>query len=135
MKYYKVQFNGDINVQGYQVVDDRMSNVLGYINLDGTDIDLNDKQYSCNVLDVTILSEEDILPGTLWHESGCTIRVKMRFENNLTMLQNYPELGVYIKQSGINSFVEQGYTYIYVNYLLPEHRALLEAFGATIIEK
>ena len=103
--------------------------------MDGTDINLNDKKYSCNVLNDTFLTEEDILPGTLWQDSGCTMRIKMSYVNNLAMLQNYPELGVYIKQSGINSYVDQGYTYIYVNYLLPEHQALLEAFGAQIITK
>ena len=135
MKFYKVQFDGEINVQGYQVVDDSLTNVINYINLDGTYINLEGKMYCCTVIDPTIFTQEDILPGTLWHDSTCSIRIKISNNNNLLMLQSYPELGVYIKTNGIFSIIENGQSYIYVNVILPEHRALLEAYGANIIEK
>lgn len=135
MKYYKVQFVGDINIQAYQAIDDELNCVIKYINLDGTDIDLIGKVYSCNIMDIKLYTEEDILPGILWHDETCVIRVKMSNHNNLLMLQNYPELGVYIKMNGIYSIIEDGYTYIYVNTILPEHHTLLEAFGASIIQK
>jgi len=135
MKYIKVQFTGEINTQGYQIIDDALTNVIGYIYLDGTDIDLTNMVYCCNIIDDTILTLEDIIVGSLWHDLTCSIRIKISNNNNLLMLQSYPELGVYIKTNGINSFIENGQTYIYVNTILPEHRALLEAYGATIIEK
>lgn len=135
MKYIKVQFEGDINVQAYQVIDDAITNVIGYINLDGTDIDLNGKIYCCNIIDETILSLEDILPRTLWHDGTCSIRIKISNDNNLLMLQGFPELGVYIKTNGILSIIENGQTYIYVNTILQEHRDLLLGYGADIIEK
>ena len=135
MKYYKVQFVGDINGQAYQAIDDDLNCVVKYINLDGTDIDLINKIYSCNIIDAKLYTEEDILPGILWHDNTCSIRIKMSNHNNLLMLQNYPELGVYIKTNDIYSIIKDGYTYIYVNTLLPEHRYLLEMFGANIIQK
>ena len=135
MKYIKVKFKGDINVLAYQVIDDAEANVLNYINLNGTDLDLTNKLYTCNVIDNTILTLEDILPGMLWHDNTCNIRIKMANINNLLMLQSYPELGVYIKENSINSVIDSNYTYIYVNNILQEHRMLLEAYGANIIEK
>ena len=135
MKYIKVQFTGDIITQGYQVIDDYLTNVIGYIYLDGTDIDLSGKVYCCSIIDDRILTQEDILPGTLWYDLTCSMRIKISNNNNLLMLQSYPELGVYIKSNGIFSIIEDEQTYIYVNTILPEHRALLEAFGANIIEK
>ena len=135
MKYLKVQFSGDINIIGYQAVDDSLTNVIGYVNLDCTDIDLTNKEYSCNVIDNFFYTDDDLSPGYLWHDSGCTMRIKISNHNNLTLLQSYPELGMYIKMNNINSYIESNYSYMYVNYILPEHKTLLEAYGAIIITK
>jgi hypothetical protein len=134
MKYFKVQFNQGLNIQAYQVLDDNLTTVIGYINLDGTDITLPEI-YEVNIIDDVPKTEEDILPGTLWHDQACNIRVKISFQNNLMMLQSYPELGDYIKANNINSYLSDNYVYIYVNYLLDAHKALLQAFGATLIQR
>lgn len=133
MLYIKVQFQGDFNVQAYQVIDDTMT-CIGYINIDGTELTVPEKTESF-VIDSAMLTEDDIRPGYTWHDPTCTIRIRMTHVQNLNMLQLYPELGVYIKSNGIESHVDNTYTYVYVNSILDEHRAILLAFGATILPK
>jgi hypothetical protein len=50
------------------------------------------------------------------------------------MLDEYPEVGVFRKQNSIITYRENGYVYVYVNTLFPEHRALFEQFNAEINE-
>ena len=83
------------------------------------------------------ISEEVItVKGSeIWHEPNCKIQIKISFENNILMLQQYPEFAVYVKNNNINSYIVENYVYLYVNYILDEHRYLLTMFGAIIIEK
>ena len=55
--------------------------------------------------------------------------------NSLRMLQKRPEIGVYCKQNDIVSVIENGFVYIYVDFILPEHRVLFEVFNAEINER
>lgn len=83
------------------------------------------------------ISEEIItVEGTeIWHEADMKIQIKMSFENNIKMLESYPEIGVYRKENNIGTYIVNNYTYSYCNYLLDEHRALLTAFGGIINER
>ena len=71
----------------------------------------------------------------IWHETDMIIQIKMSFENNIKMLEQYPEIGVYRKENNIGTYIVNSYTYSYCNYLLDEHRALLTAFGGIINER
>ncbi len=49
-----------------------------------------------------VYGEEIICTGNeLWHEENMIIQIKMSFENNINMLQQYPEIGMYRKQNNI----------------------------------
>ena len=68
----------------------------------------------------------------IWHEDNMNIQIKMSFENNVLMLEEYPEIGVYRKVNKINTYNLNNFTYTYVNYILPEHESLLINFGGII---
>jgi len=70
-----------------------------------------------------------------WHEADKKIQVKQSNEDCLAMLDEYPEVGVFRKQNNIITYRENGFVYVYVNTLFPEHRALFEQFNAEINEK
>jgi len=74
----------------------------------------------------------DSLP--IWHEADKTIQVKQSNDDCLSMLDEYPEVGVFRKENSIITYREKGYVYVYVNTLFPEHRALFEQFNAEINE-
>ena len=86
---------------------------------------------SCGISEEIITVEGN----ELWHESDCKIQIIMSFENNILMLQQYPEFAVYVKTNNIKSYIVENYVYLYVNYILDEHRYLLTMFGAIINEK
>ena len=69
-----------------------------------------------------------------WHEPEKTIQVKQSNDDCLAMLDEYPEVGVFRKQNNIITYRENGFVYVYVNTLFPEHRALFEQFNAEINE-
>ena len=70
-----------------------------------------------------------------WHEADKTIQVKQSNDDCLAMLNEYPEVGVFRKENNIITYRENGYVYVYVNTLFPEHRALFEQFNAEINEQ
>lgn len=70
-----------------------------------------------------------------WHEPEKTIQVKQSNDDCLAMLNEYPEVGVFRKENNIITYRENGFVYVYVNTLFPEHRALFEQFNAEINEK
>ena len=69
-----------------------------------------------------------------WHEADKTIQVKQSNDDCLSMLDEYPEVGVFRKQNNIITYRENGFVYVYVNTLFSEHRALFEQFNAEINE-
>lgn len=69
-----------------------------------------------------------------WHEPNKSIQVKQSNNDCLAMLDEYPEVGVFRKENNIITYRENGYVYVYVNTLFPEHRALFEQFNAEINE-
>jgi superfamily I DNA and RNA helicase len=71
----------------------------------------------------------------IWHDENCSIQIVQSNNDCLAMLDNYPEIAVYRKENNIESIRENGFVYIYVNYLLEEHRILLENFNAIINNK
>ena len=67
-----------------------------------------------------------------WHDITCSMQIIMTYEQNLNMLSQFPEFGLYVKQNNINTIIENGFIYSYVNYILEEHNLLLISFGAVI---
>ena len=94
-------------------------------------IDLQYKDQYPTFEEVEVLTSEE----TFWHEPEKTIQVKQSNEDCLAMLDEYPEVGVFRKQNSIITYRENGFVYVYVNTLFPEHRALFEQFNAEINEK
>jgi hypothetical protein len=74
------------------------------------------------------ITEEDVV----WHEPSFDKQIKMSFEDNINMLLLYPEIAVYRKTNNIKTYIEDNFTYNYVNTILPEHQAVLEAFNVVI---
>ena len=71
--------------------------------------------------------------GTLteWHESTSK-RIIMSLQDKAEMLRHVPELAVYLKENNIQSYIEGGFIYIYVNFLYEEHEAILLNYNAII---
>lgn len=92
------------------------------------DLGINDS------IDNYILIDEPLLiNGEIWHENKL-FQVKLSYDDQLTLLEQYPEMGVYRKQNNIIVYKENDTTYFYVNYILDQHKALLLSFNATITE-
>jgi hypothetical protein len=70
-----------------------------------------------------------------WHEEDKSIQIIQSNNDCLNMLEEYPEVGVFRKQNNIITYRENGFVYVYVNNLFPEHRALFLQFNSTINEK
>jgi hypothetical protein len=83
---------------------------------------------------VNTLPLVDLPPLYIWHEPEKTIQVKQSNDDCLAMLNEYPEVGVFRKENNIITYRENGFVYVYVNTLFPEHRALFEQFNAEINE-
>lgn len=85
-------------------------------------------------IDNYILIEEPIeIDGETWHENK-KYRIQLSYDNQLTLLELYPEMGVYRKENNIIVYKENENTYFYVNKILDEHRVLLLSFNAIITE-
>ena len=78
---------------------------------------------------------EELPKKPIWHDDNCSIQIVQSKDDCLNMLDNYPEIGVYRKDNNIENIRENGFVYIYVNYILPEHILLLEGFNAIINNK
>ena len=81
---------------------------------------------------IEIVEELPILHN--WH-FGLDIQVILTYEDNLKLLSEVPELAVYVRNNDIPTIIENGYMYIYANFLLEEHREILEQFNAIINER
>jgi len=77
----------------------------------------------------------DLPPLEIWHDETKSIQIIQSNDDCLNMLGDYPEIAVYRKENNIETIRENGLVYVYVNTLLPEHRALLEQYNAQINEK
>lgn len=60
-----------------------------------------------------------------WHYDF-NIQLIMTYENNLKLLSDVPELAIYVRDNGIPTVIENGFVYLYVNFILPEHKAIFE---------
>jgi len=83
---------------------------------------------------VNTLPLVDLPPLYIWHDETKSIQIIQSNNDCLVMLDEYPEIAVYRKENNIESIRENGFVYVYVNNLFPEHRALFEQFNAEINE-
>jgi len=83
---------------------------------------------------VNTLPLVDLPPLYIWHDETKSIQIIQSNNDCLAMLDEYPEIAVYRKENNIESIRENGFVYVYVNNLFPEHRALFEQFNAEINE-
>jgi len=84
---------------------------------------------------VNTLPLVDLPPLEIWHDPTKSIQIIQSNDDCLNMIGDYPEIAVYRKENNIETIRENGLVYVYVNTLLPEHRALLEQYNAQINEK
>jgi len=70
----------------------------------------------------------EIPPEHEWH-FDLEIQVIFSYEENLRLLSEVPELALYVRNNDIPTVIENGHVYIYVNYLLPEHEAMMKNYG------
>jgi hypothetical protein len=70
----------------------------------------------------------EIPPEHEWH-FDLEIQVIFTYEENLRLLSEVPELALYVRNNDIPTVIENGHVYIYVNYLLPEHEAIMKKYG------
>jgi hypothetical protein len=89
------------------------------------------EQYITDYIEIV----DELPEKPIWHDETCSIQTLQNNEDCLAMLDAYPEIGVYRKQNNIETIRENGFVYVYVNYILDEHRTLLENFNAKITEK
>lgn len=71
--------------------------------------------------------EADRIAGWLYKDR--TIRVFLKDADYVKMLLDYPELAVMRQQLNIPAEAKDGGQYLYFTELLPEHKAILEAFN------
>lgn len=109
--------------------------VADYENYEGEIQDgwywFNTRQEALSFLGVTESEPEEPIIHP-WHDITCSKQIILSYEQNLSLLSQYPEFGVYIKTNDINTVIENNYVYIYVNYILEDHLAILNGFGAII---
>jgi hypothetical protein len=82
---------------------------------------------------IEIVSE--LPPLHQWHDESCGIQIYQTYDDSLAMLEEHPDVATYRKENNIETIREFGFVYVYVNWLLPEHRALFESYNATINER
>lgn len=81
--------------------------------------------------DSVLESAEQMPPD--WHEDK-QIQIVQSNEDLLSMLEEYPEIAVYRKENNITTYRESGRVYVYVNWILDEHRSIFENYDAEINE-
>lgn len=91
--------------------------------------------YGFSEEDFTHTIDMETLSEDIWHDETKPIQIKMSYNDNINMLVAYPEFGMYRKQNNIETYTYKNYTYFYVNYILDEHRVLLNMYNAIITEK
>ena len=73
-------------------------------------------------------------PKPIWHEEDKKIQIILTHQANTKLVSDVPELAMYRKQNAIKSYTDENNVYVYADWLLPEHRQLLTAYGAIINE-
>lgn len=66
-------------------------------------------------------------PANLWHDNNSVKQIEMTQQDNLKLLTLYPLFAVYCQQEGIQTYMDYGNTYTYVNYIAPEHQAMFDS--------
>ena len=124
--------NGEIlNIWCYPIINKMTGEYFFTTESEGIRREIIERYINNNEVEI---SEEDEnwfiqpVPIDNWYDVNCTIEIKLSYKNNLLMLQQYPELGMYIKQNNINSYIENGFVFLYVNFILPDHLYLLNMF-------
>ena len=74
---------------------------------------------------------EEYFKHPVFHEQT-EKRIILGLLDNTRLIQDVPELGVYLKQNNINSYIDGQFVYIYVNYILTEHETLIISYNGTI---
>jgi hypothetical protein len=75
-----------------------------------------------------------------WYETNdchedLEFQIYLTHKNNTILTKEVPAIYEYWKTNDIDTYVEDEGVYMYVNYILDEHRALLTGYGAIINEK
>ena len=65
----------------------------------------------------------------IWHDETVDIQIVQSNDDCLSMLDEFPEIGMYRKENLIETIRENGLVYIYVNFILEDHYNLLMSFG------
>lgn len=69
-----------------------------------------------------------------WHEPDKSIQIILTHQQNTELVIAVPEIAVYRKENDIHVYQDDDFVYSYVDWLLGEHREILEQFGAMINE-
>lgn len=88
------------------------------------------------VTELYILEYEDIvefLPSD-WHEDT-NFQIFLTHKDNTILIKEVSAIYEYWKDNDIDTYIEDSGVYLYVNYLLDEHRTLLLSYNAVINEK
>ena len=81
-----------------------------------------------------IASEAITVKESVWHEQTA-LRIFQKHQDTNDMIDAMPDIVEYFKQSGMTRYSTEKGNYWYVNFILEEHRQLLESFNAVITER
>lgn len=59
-----------------------------------------------------------------WHDPNASFRIVMSLSDNFRLLKMHPDFAQYVSNAGLISEEENGYIYVYVNFILEEHTQL-----------
>jgi len=94
---------------------------------------LNDKKEHCTR---EMTNAEQLIGLKInWHEPIRPCRFFMTDEQYVDLLAAYPEMSIAFSQANLPVHKADGGRYIYYSILYPEHRVLLESFGANFENK
>lgn len=86
--------------------------------------------YSNGVTTYVDMTQEEIAemlashPVQEWHDPNAYSRITMSLSDNFRLLKMHPGFAQYVSDAGLISEEENGYIYVYVNFVLDEHRQL-----------
>ena len=69
-----------------------------------------------------------------WHEE-LQFQIFLTHKDNTILIKEVSAIYEYWKDNNIDTYIEDSGVYMYVNFILPEHRALLISYNAVINEK
>lgn len=78
--------------------------------------------------------EIETVYNIIWHERDKNFQIKLSYDDNNKLLEDYPEFAVYRKNNNIKAYYLNNHVYLYVNYFLDGHEALLKSYNAIITE-